>query len=453
MNWFSNLFAKSAPKSAGERQTLPDDAKDAANLDPTQNSRPLTVSHERQPLDVLKQFAPLRGLDEEAIASLPETTLRFGNEARIFSLGETSDTVFYLLEGQINMQPDADQSYRIEAGTSRAHLPLNCGKICGATATTLSEATILAISVELNRLWAQKSQEDICCVELVDIELPEPLNDNRFFASFAKAYRENKLQLPSLPNVALKLKEAMQQDIGINEAVEIIQIDPPILTKLIQVANSPLYAPTSPITNCHDAVTRLGLQATRSLVMGISLKQLFNCQDPHLLRAMQKLWKNSLYLSSLSFVLAEETGKINPEDALLAGLISDIGIIPLLRFAEQYPEQYPDFGELENSIPYLRAPVGALMLHTLDFSEELSAIPHQSENWMYDSGEQITLADIVILAKLHSYFGKEKAKELPYINSIPAYAKLQDGKLNPDFSLTILRKAQQRINAAMSILT
>nr|WP_305910265.1 HDOD domain-containing protein [Methylomarinum sp. Ch1-1]MDP4521985.1 HDOD domain-containing protein [Methylomarinum sp. Ch1-1] len=244
----------------------------------------------------------------------------------------------------------------------------------------------------------------------------------------------------------------MQQDIGIDEAVHIIQIDPPIVTKLIQVANSPLYAPVSPIGNCHDAVTRLGLAATRNLVMGISLKQLFNCKDKPLMKAMQQLWQNSLHLSSLSFVLAAESAKINPEDALLAGLISDIGVIPLLRFAEQYPDQYPDVSDLENAIPYLRAPVGALMLHTLGFSEQLCDIPHHAENWLYDSGDSLTLADIVILAKLHHYIGTTRAKDLPYLNSVPAYAKLKDGELDPDFSLTILHKAQQRIHSAMHIL-
>lgn len=449
MNWFSKLFTNSA---VNPDEKLDSSAKKTIANESNANASPRVVNEEKLPPSVLSQFAPLRNLDHETIASLPQATLVFDRDSQIFALGDNSDRVFYLLDGNIRMQPDGDAFYEIHADTTRAHLPLNSGHVCGATATTLSETTILAISIELNRLWSQKCQNDMCCVELVDIELPAPLNDNRFFTSFAAAYRENKLQLPSLPEVALKLKEAMQQDIGIHDAAEIIQVDPPIVTKLIQVANSPLYSPTTPISNCHDAITRLGLKATRNLVMGISLKQLFNSHDKQLLQAMQRLWKNCLYISSLSFVLAEETGAVNPEDALLAGLICDIGLIPLLRFAEQYPDQCPDISQLENSMPYLRAPVGSLMLHTLGFSEELSNIPHQAENWLYDSGEHVTLADIVILAKLHSYFGSSAKKDLPYINSIPAYAKLKDGQLTPDFSLSILYKAQQRIQAAMNIL-
>jgi hypothetical protein len=103
-------------------------------------------------------------------------------------------------------------------------------------------------------------------------------------------------------------------------------------------------------------------------------------------------------------------------------------------------------------MPYLNPPVGALVLHTLGFSSEMTEIPKSAENWYYESGsDELNLIDVVILAKLHSYFGTERAKDLPYINSIPAYTKLKNGKLNPDFSLDILIKAQQRIDTAMSM--
>ena len=83
----------------------------------------------------------------------------------------------------------------------------------------------------------------------------------------------------------------------------------------------------------------------------------------------------------------------------------------------------------------------------------MTQIPHHAEDWYFESGDELSLVDIVILAKLHSYIGQTKSKELPYINSIPAYSKLKDGKLNPDFTLNVLHKAQQRINAAMQILS
>lgn len=455
MNWFTKLFTRNNSPSDESRQTQRPPTP--ISLDPVDaNHLPPRAVYEQNLLpEQLKKFIPLRDLDEANLNVLPHATLNYSKDAIIFDRGQNSThCVYYLLEGHLLMQPESESHYEVIANSPRASLPLNSGTRYGATATALTDVSIIRVSVELNRLWAKQSDDSITCVELVDINLPKEIANQHFFTSFSQAYRENKLRLPSLPNVAIKLKQALQKEIGISEAVDIIHIDPPIVTKLIQVANSPLYGSLLPINNCHDAVNRIGLNATRNLVMGIGLKELFRCKNRELMTCMQGIWKNSLYVSSLSFVLAQEFSHINPDDALLAGLVADIGAIPLLHFAEQFPEQYPSISELDSSLPYLRGPVGSLVLHTLGFPENLTQIPHHAENWLYDTGShELTLVDIVILAKLHSYFGSKKAKNLPYINSIPAYSKISNGRLEPDFSLTILHKAQKRINAAMHLLS
>lgn len=449
MNWFTKLFFR-CPKPAEKK----------SDINPTRTdnlfacSEPVHTEPKKYPLARLKKLAPLRDMDDAYVAQLVHTTLSYAPESVIFRRGQKTQSIFYLLEGSVELQPDSDNNYTLSSESSLANLPLNSGKLCGATAIATTGVKLLAISGDFISRWSDNSQQQSTCVELLDIELPEQLAGNRFFTSFSKAYHENKLSLPSLPQVALKLKEAMEKDLGINEVVKIISIDASIVAKLIQLANSPIYSPVSPITNCHAAVTRLGLDQTRKLVMGISLKQLFHCQNPQLLEKMQTLWKDSLYVSSLCFVLAQENGTVNPEDALLAGLVSDIGTIPILHFAEQYPTEYPNLQVLESAIPFLSPPVGSLMLHTLGFTPELANIPKYAEDWFYESeGDQLSLVDIVILAKLHSYFGTHRAKEIPYLNAIPAYTKLKNSKLTPDFSLDVLHKAKHRITAAMNFLS
>jgi HD-like signal output (HDOD) protein len=452
MNWLTKILPKSPKTSVPEKKT--DIAGPSASPDILPCSEPIASEHKKLSLASLKKLAPLRDMEEAYVEQLAHTTLRYTQDSVIFRLGQKTNSVFYLLEGSVELQPDSDNHYTLSAESSLANLPLNSGKLCGATAIAKTDITVLAISGEFIHRWSNKSSQQSTSTELLDIELPEQIANNRFFASFSESYRENRLSLPSLPNVAIKLKEAMEKDLGIAEAVKIIGVDAAIVAKLIQLANSPLYSPISPITNCHAAVTRLGLEQTRKLVMGISLKQLFQCQNPQLMEKMQTLWKNSLYVSSLCFVLAQESGSVNPEDALLAGLVSDIGIIPILHFAEQNPDEYPNLDILDSAIPFLSPPVGSLVLHTLGFAPELASIPQYAEDWFYESeGNKLNLVDIVILAKLHSYFGTSRAKEIPYLNSIPAYAKLTNSKLTPDFSLDILQKANHRINAAMNFLS
>ena len=451
MNWFTKLFPHHPNSATPEKK--PDISPISSN-NLLSCSEPVLTEHNKLSLTMLKKLAPLRDMDDDYVEQLVHATLSYTSGSVIFRLGQKTNLVFYLLEGSVDLQPDSDNHYTLSAESSISNLPLNSGKVCGATALAKTDILILAISGDFIDRWPGNSRQQPVYVEFIDIELPEQIAGNRFFTSFSQAYRENKLSLPSLPQVALKLKEAIAQDLGINQAVKIIEVDVAIVAKLIQLANSPLYSPISPITNCHAAVTRLGLDQTRKLVMGISLKQLFRCQNPELMEKMQNLWKNSLYVSSLSFVLAQENGSLNPEDALLAGLISDIGTIPIFHFAEQYPKEYPNLEVLESAIPFLSPPVGSLVLHTLGFTPELADIPKYAEDWFYESdSDQLNLVDIVIIAKLHSYFGTNRAKEIPYMNSIPAYTKLKNGKLTPDFSLDVLHKAKHRINAAMNFLS
>lgn len=482
-NWFSKLFERKQPnsdqafvkvaESSGPHNAPKKTQQPIYNL---QRTPPKGQKKTAQPLSVLQQFAPLKNIAEDNITEISHKTLRYDADAVIFLQGDLADAVYYLLNGTVEMHPDTDDnfdltlsvptqpkaSYEVVAKTTQAHLPLNYGRTFGATAIAKTNVDIIVVANDLLPLWSKQSRANASFIDLMDIKLPPELHGNdEFFVKFTLAYQKNKLQLPSLPHVAIKLRNAMKNDIGVREAVDIIQIDPAIITKLIQVSNSPLYAPLTPIKNGHDAVSRLGLDATRNLVMGINIKQLFQCKNKQIFELMQQTWKQSIMMSSLCFVLAEEVDNVNPEEALLAGLICDIGIIPLLHFAEQQiVEQHqqkptiepPNLQNIIQTLPYLRAPLGKLVLNTLGFTEEFAEIPFNAENWFYDSGDKTQLIDIVILAKLHSYLGTEKAKELPHINAIPAYSKLKNGKLDPDFSLSLLHKAHQRINDTMNIL-
>lgn len=465
-SWTSSLFSKKTATTDEEisvktlKPTKFDDSPFFKDSPPVLrgNTKPSAVSHVKQPLAFLKKLAPIRDLNDDDIEQIEHSVLSYAAESIVFTLGDKSEQIYYLLTGSIELVSDGGARYIVGEGSALANLPLNSGKICGATAMTKVPSVILSMPITLVQWWINKSKlKQGASLEIIDIELPKEIPNTFFFNSFAQAYRENKLSLPSLPQVAIKLRKAMENEISIGDVIKILEVDAPIVAKLIQVSNSAFYASSTPIKNCHDAVTRLGLDTTRKLVMGISVKQLFQSKSPQLMAKMLELWKRSLHVSSLSFVLAQESGEVNPEDALLAGLVCDIGAIPLIHFAEQHPESYPDLNDLQSVMPYLNPPVGSLVLHTLGFDKELTDVPKYSNDWYYESeGDNLTLMDVVILAKLHSYFGTAQAKNLPLINSIPAYAKLRNGKngrLNADFSLNILSKAQQRIDAAMSMFS
>ncbi len=371
-----------------------------------ERTKPILVNNESQPVSLLRKFAPLRYLPESTLEQIEHQTLHYNAESVVFITGQRTEYVFYLLQGSIELRPEGVFPYTINFDTPQAGLPLNSGYLCGSTAITIEPSIVLAVSRLFLQRLSQRKYRYTAGGEFIKSGLPREIPNNRFFADFAHAYRENTLSLPSLPQVAFRLKQALQEpDITIPEIVNIVQFDATIVAKLIQVSNSVFYAAEAPITNCHNAVIRLGLDATRRVVMGISVKQLFQCQNQQLMAMMKTNWRNSIYLSSLCYILAKESKTVNPEDALLAGLICDIGKIPVFNFAEQQLDYPPDLLELKTALPFLSPPVGTLMLHNLDFPADLVNIPKFAEDWFYESGEDnLTLIDVVILAKLHNIY-------------------------------------------------
>lgn len=269
MSWLTDLFASRTAPAA----TPADKTPRAAPSD-----KPQPVLHDTPDLALLKHFVPMRDLDDDIIKAIPYCLRQYQAGETICQLGETADSVIYLVRGEIEVQPDGKGlHYLLPDQSARAHLPISSGQRFGATVIAkTAPVIILAVAPEITKLWIARGNQNVSYIELSNIELPPQISNNLFFNSFARAYHENRLNLPTLPDVALRLKEALNHDIGTTEAAQIIQMDAAIVTKLIQVANSPLYSPVTPIANCHDAVTRLGLSATKNLVLSISLRQLYS---------------------------------------------------------------------------------------------------------------------------------------------------------------------------------
>ncbi|MDF1583679.1 MAG: HDOD domain-containing protein [Methyloprofundus sp.] len=395
-------------------------------------------------VDDLKKLIPIRQLKTEFLEAFV-----FEHKARIFSKGATlfaagtpADCVYFLLRGEVELTDQKGQSYIIDNTSPKSRFALFAGVIHTTTAVAKTDVSILAVSQKI----MQMNQED---KQAQQLELPLEYENNRLLQLFVQNFSSDEVPIPAMPDTALQLRKAMQQEIGVHEAVRIIQLDPVVSGKLIQVANCPLYITLQPAKSCLEAVNRIGLIGTRSLVTTLCLKQIFNSKNPVLKKYMEALWKRSIYISSISYVLAKETGRVDPEEALLAGLVVDIGIIPLLSFADNLPANFYTEDELKEAMGFVRGVAGRRVLERWDFPEELVDIPLYSNDWYQYKSLELTVLDIVVLAQLHSKIGQKNNKVYPTISSIPAASKLSDATLSPEHSLAILHHAKDKINNAL----
>lgn len=395
--------------------------------------------------EILGQLFPIRNFSEEirqSFASENHVELVDAGTT-LFTLNTPAHCAIYLINGSIEFTAQNGTKYVIKSGCAQAKFPICSGSTHTTTAVAQSNLSILRVSPKI-MATSNRFQHKA-------IEIPERLRNNKLLALFADHFQHHELEVPSLPEVAIKLRKAIQQDVNLEEAVKIIQIDPVISGKLIEVANCPLYLTIVPATNCLQAVNRIGLNATRNLVVALSLKQVFKSHSPLIKNRLERLWKQSLYLSALCHVLAATSKQANPEDALLAGLVCDIGAIPFLNFVAGLPKEFLNEKEIRQAQHVVSGVAGATILTEWQFADEFITVALNSKNWYQDNSEQLSLTDIVVLSRLHGLLGKHPDGDLPAIAAIPAAGKLKGIALSPENTLAILHDAKAKIHAALTV--
>ncbi|MGZ4957970.1 MAG: HDOD domain-containing protein [Methylomonas sp.] len=398
------------------------------------------------PLAYLQKLIPIGKLPVEKLRALPIILRSYNPGEMIFTRGDQTDLLPYLLEGEVYLEAGSGHGFGVESSTFKAHYPLSTDREhkFSAFAKTSSRVVFLPLSA-LSTDAVHLDNLPIC-----PSDVPEELRESNFFNDLYHAYRKDDLRLPTLPDVALRLRSALQKDISIAEAVKIVNLDPVISSKLIQVVNSPIYRTFNPVTTCHDAVNRLGLKATQNLATSISLINLFRSTDKHLHAMIVNAWKQSILVASLSHTLAGLSHSLNPDEALLAGLVHNIGTLPIITFAESAGKEAYTLQELELSISVMQGMVGTSILKKWRFPDELQEIPKWISDWYHDGSEKLRISDIVLLAKFHSLLGTAEMQNLPPLYTLPAFHKLGDTALTPDMSLQALHDAKQQIAEAQN---
>lgn len=269
-----------------------------------------------------------------------------------------------------------------------------------------------------------------------------------------KEYRAGKLKVPGLPEVATKIQAAIRDSrSSASQIAKIIQLDPALTARLIQVANSPFYRGSAKVEDCRAAVSRMGHQTTKSIVTSFSVQQVFQSDSAIVRDLLRGIWRRSSHVAAISFVLARLTPDIMPDRAMLAGLVHEIGALPILRYVENYPELQKNRQMLGVMVDKIGGKLGHMVLKSWAFDDELSGIPEQLNNWDYAPEKEPNYTDVVIVARVHDHMdsGIEDDK-FPPLSEIASYNKMSVSKLGPDASQELLYEAKEDIDNLMGML-
>lgn len=255
---------------------------------------------------------------------------------------------------------------------------------------------------------------------------------NAFFNDLLNDIEKNRLPLPTQPKIAIAIQDLNQNpNVTSTKLSEVIGKDPGLAARVIRIANSPLARGVVIINSLDVAISRLGIQFVTSMALGLAMEQLFVAKHAIIENRLREAWQHSAKVAAMSFVLAQTLKLFPSQEAALAGLLHEIGILPILVYAEKNPDLLKDIPSLDMLIQKHYTQLGEAILTSWQFPREIAALPQKLID-TYRNVDNPDLADIVLVAKIEMLQGTKHPLALIDKTEVPAYERL---KLNPSENL------------------
>lgn len=272
-----------------------------------------------------------------------------------------------------------------------------------------------------------------------------------FINQLLKDLDNDTLVLPTLPEVALRVRDALaDEEQSLADVSKVITTDAALSARLIQVSNSPLLRTSNPIDSVEAAVTRMGSNMVRNLVTSIVMEQMFQATSDATDTRLRNLWEHSIQVAAIASALTTQFTKLKADMSLLGGLVHDIGALPILSRVEDVPEILNDEVLLDKVISETHCLVGKRILDKWNFPPELVAVAAEHEDLARNSGGDIDYVDIITVSNLQSLIGSDHPHTKLDWNTIPAFKKLG---LTADVNVIEMDETSEAIAAVQSALS
>ena len=265
---------------------------------------------------------------------------------------------------------------------------------------------------------------------------------SEIYASLAS----NQSLFPSLPEITIRLRSTLNDpSCDIAAAAKLLKTDPGLSAFILRVANSVRYMSRVPPKDIESSLRRIGLETTSRLATTFALRSSFSTSNPVLRKLLINSYRQATKISVISFYLAQQFSGFDPSKALLAGLLQDIAIPPILHRLSERSGMLKDRFERIMIVDKLAPLVGVLILKHWDFDEDLIEVVRSRKQWQRDPGEKADLSDIILIARLHSQIGTSENLTTPPFDEVPAFHKLPFGELTPSQSIKMLVDAKDEL--------
>jgi len=231
-----------------------------------------------------------------------------------------------------------------------------------------------------------------------------------FVRDLAHALADGAIELPSYPQVALRLQKLLaDDDTDADQLVRVLGAEPVLAARITAMAGSAALNPAGrAVSDLRTAVVLMGHDALRTTTTAYAMAQLRQATEYLAIApAVAELWRESSQRAAMCFVLARHAGGFRPDTAMLAGLLAGIGKLYLLARASHYPELFADKAHYHDIVRDWHGRVAQALLENWQIAPEIVAAVRGWQQAADDAGSIAGLADVLASADLFVAYSEE----------------------------------------------
>jgi HD-like signal output (HDOD) protein len=222
-----------------------------------------------------------------------------------------------------------------------------------------------------------------------------------FVKTLAAELSRGKIDLPSFPEVAIRVGQLLNdRNAPLDQIVRVVGSDPALAARLLLVSNASSFNRSGKhISDLRTAINRIGHTMVRTASMAFAMSQLRRAAKLDKLRSrLAGLWQRSTEVAALAYVLARTCSKVNPDEAMLAGMMHGIGKLYILSRAAQNPDLFTDNVTLDEILDQWHASIGQGILENWEFADSMSSAIGQQDDLGSEHEGDPDLHDIIAVA-------------------------------------------------------
>lgn len=235
-----------------------------------------------------------------------------------------------------------------------------------------------------------------------------------FVQALASELSRGKVDLPSFPDIALRVRKVLgDEEVSQEQVVRVVGSEPALAARLMQIANSAALNFTGkPINDLRTAINRMGHNMVRSAAIAFAMSQLKKVDSlKGLEKPLDELWKSSAAVAAMSHAVAKRYSKVNPDTGMLAGLLHGIGKLYILTRSSKHPALFADQATYNQIVRDWHSPVAKALLENWDMAEEIVAAVSDYEDMERAHSGPVDLTDVLTVGNLLAAF-KEHPESL-----------------------------------------